>query len=218
MGLDISVYRLTKEKQDRYFSLVDDDGNYQNDFPEWTKSFEQEVTERWYDWNKFKEETGIDIKNCTWLSEEYGEEGDFMEVWPNEFGKVPQVEDFKIGEDKYDWEAYDAAKGEHIVKINLEKVPLYDKVLKVIYIEEVGYQRKGLNNQFYRDYRDGKIGYYVWSNKELQRYKKDYCDRPYEYVYANGEKSGQIIHPKIDFQRNIIDNFKEGECVVTFSW
>lgn len=65
---------------------------------------------------------------------------------------------------------------------------------------------------------DNKIGYFVWTKQELERYKKEYCDEPYEYIYPNGEKSGDIINEKEMFQHNIIDKFIEGECCVCFSW
>ena len=104
------------------------------------------------------------------------------------------------------------------IKIDLEKVPLKEKSIKVLPIEEVGYQRKGLNGKFYDDYEAGKIGYFVWTKAELERYKEEYCDEPYEYVYPNGEKSGDMIYPKLDFQRHIIDHFTEGEDCVTFDW
>ena len=62
---------------------------------------------------------------------------------------------------------------------------------------ELLFNEKGID---WNDYEDGKIGYYVWTKEELERYKKEYAVEPYE------------------FQRNIIDNFTEGEDVVTFDW
>ena len=217
MGLDIYVNKIVKEVRDDYFKLIDEDGNYRNRFPAWTKKFENEVTEEWYDWKKFKEETGIDVYDCQWISESYGPDGAFMEVWPNEFGEEPQIEDFKTGEDEYDFTAWEAARNAHIIKIDLDKVPMYEKKVKVLYYEEVGYQRKGLNSKFYSDYRAGEIGYFVWKKAELIRYKRDYCDNKKEYIYPNGESSGSYLYPKRDFQRNIIDNFGK-HCCATFSW
>lgn len=34
MGLDISVYKIKKEKTNDYLKLIDNDGNYENKFPE----------------------------------------------------------------------------------------------------------------------------------------------------------------------------------------
>jgi hypothetical protein len=198
MGLDISVKRIQKksEDQDSYLSLVDDSGNYENNFPEWTKTFEQDQTESWYDWQKYKEQTGIDLDQCDWHGEEYSERGCFMTVSPK---GVECTDETKI-------------------VIDLKRVPTYEKALKVLFFSEVGYQRKGLNGKFYEDYEAGKIGYFVWTKAELERYKQDYCDEPYEFVYPNGEKSGKMVYPKDNFQKNIIDKFVEGEDCVTFSW
>lgn len=234
MGLDITVYKIVKgvpgedfdEKDfaeyNEYFRLINDDGDYENNFPEWTKQYEHTVVEDWYDWEKYKEETGIDINDCQWLGESYSEEGCFMDVWPNSCGKKPELEDFKLDNSQdghnYDFDAYDKYRKEHTVKIDLEKVPTKKKEIKVLYRDECGYQRKGLNDKFYEDYKNGKIGYFVWSLKELKRYKKDYCDKPYFYQYPNGKKTDTRIYPKRAFQEHVIDNFVEGECVVTFDW
>lgn len=196
MGLDISVCKICKKKEAKveyhYFRMIDDDGNYKNDFPAWTNAFLDEVTEEWYDWEKFKEESGIDVYSMEWYGEEYSERGCFMTLKYKDSDKT--------------------------IEIDLEKVPKKNKTIKVLFYNEVGYQRKGLNGKFYDDYEEGKIGYFVWNLKELKRYKKDYCDRQHRYIYPNGEKSNDIVTPKKDFQHNIIDTFVEGECVVTFSW
>jgi hypothetical protein len=226
MGLDITVKRIIKRPETikdnwNYFRLIDNDGNYESKFPEWTKKFETIITEKWYNWEKYKQETGIDIKECTWLGEEYAEKA-LLFLWDNKYGKCPEPEDFVDGKNedgsiKYNIEEYLKQKTLHTITVDFDKVPTYNKEITVIFYEEVGYQRKGLNSQFYKDYEEGKIGYYVWNLKELQRYKKEYCDKPFNQVYSNGEV-GQKIYPKQNFQNNIINNFKEGECVVTFSW
>ena len=119
-----------------------------------------------------------------------------MELWPKSAGKCPNVSDFEIGED------YLAIINKHLIKIDLDKVPIYSKSIKVLYWEEVGYQRKGFNNKFYSDYRAGKLGYFVWSKKELERYKQDYCiDEEKEY-----------------FQKYVIDKFIDGKTCCIFSW
>jgi len=202
MGLDIMVRKIVRKKgaekrkakdNGDYFRLIDEDsGKYENNFPEWTKPFIDEITEKWYDWDKYKEETGIDVLKMTWCSESYGKEGCFLTL--------------------------ENPEDEKEITIDLEKVPTKKVKIKVIFYEEVGYQRKGLNSQFYDDYDDGKIGYFVWDLKELKRYKKDYCDRQHRYIYPNGEKSDFIVTPKKNFQKNIIDNFVQDECVVCFSW
>lgn len=221
MGLDITVKRILKEPKykDDYLRLLDNDGNYcRNEYPDWTIPFEQDKEEEWYDWEKLKQETGLDINECEWHGESYGTEGCFMKLWPKSAGKYPTPTDFLDEDGKCDYDKYQAVVSEHLIVLDIEKIPTYKKVIKVLYCEEVGYQRKGLNHKFYEDYDKGKIGYFVWSKAELERYKQDYCDEPYKYVYPNGKETDTMIYPKDNFQRNIIDNFIEGECCVTFSW
>lgn len=93
-----------------------------------------------------------------------------------------------------------------IFRVFEESIPTYTKRDTVAYWLEEGYQRKGLNGQFYQDYRDGKIGYYVYTLDELKRYKEDYCITEENFDY------------KEYFQEQIIDKFVEGECVVSFDW
>ena len=215
MGLDITVYKILKERpKDKnnkdYFRMLDDEGNGTYDrrgFPEWTKQYEQEVEETWYDWEKYKEQTGFDIDQWA-VSMECGGKDGYMEVRPIEC--VPPDYDEEHPE-KYE-EFWDNVE---IKKVYWRDVPKKKVKIKVLFRKEVGYQRKGLNGKFYKDYDEGKIGYYVWSKKELERYKKDYCDRKHKADWC-GDKI--TIDPKRSFKENIIDNFTEGEDVVTFSW
>ena len=176
MGLDITVYKLTKKRQEEYFTLTNVHQQYDEDvksFPEWTKSIENTKDLEYYDWEKYQKETGLDINSCDFLYKIYDDTGAYMGV-------------------------EDSNGVEH--KINLDKVPIIIVPTKILYHKEIGYQRKGFNGKFYADYESGKIGYYVWTKEELERYKRDYAEEPDK------------------FQENIIDNFIEGECVVTFSW
>lgn len=202
MGLDITVYKITKEEQEYYFKLCNEDLEYFNPFPEWTKKLESTKSIEFYDWEKYKDQTGIDVEQCNFLSEEYGPNGSFMEVWPMSAGPVPHMSDYKIGENEYDWDSYDLLMNTYKIKINFNEVPIMKKDCQVLYKKEVGYQRKGLNGKFYKDYDDGKIGYFVWTKSELERYKEDYCKEDMKEY----------------FQKYIIDNFVEGECCVTFDW
>ena len=200
MELDITVYKITKEKQPFCFKLCNDDLEYVNSFPEWTKKLESTKTFEFYDWEKYKEQTGIDINQCQFLSSECGPEGCYMEVWPISAGPISKFSDYKIGVNEYDDEAYDSLMNANKIKINLDEVPILKRDCQVLYKKEVGYQRKGLNGKFYNDYDDGKIGYFVWTKAELERYKEDYCEDDM----------------KEHFQKYVIDNFVEGECCVTF--
>ena len=179
MGLDITVHRICKydkETVDSYFFLDEK----KEKFPLWVYDFESEKECTYYDWDKYKEQTGIDVKKLYWQSEEYSDKGAFLYL---RYTRDPL--------------------SENIIKINLDEVPTYTKMDKIVGYNEVGYQRKGLNSKFYEDYRKGINKYFVFDKYTLERYKRDYCDTE--------EK-------KADFQCNIIDVFQEGKDVVSFDW
>ena len=195
MGLDIYVGKLCKIDfnefdSDNCIKLTDDYGNYcDKDIPEFAIKLKTKVTETTYDWEKFKEITDINVLKLISNNDYFTIDDRFLHLI-NETGNE--------------------------IVVDLKNVPSYNNELYVIGYVEVGYQRNILNEKFYRDYRSGKIGEYVWTKKELERYKDEYCDEPYEYIYPNGEHSGRIIYPKNDFQKCIIDNFIDGECVAIF--
>ena len=215
MGLDIYVRKIIKKPKckDDYFKMLDDDLNYSDrGFPAWTKSFERTKTETFYDWALYKQQTGLDLDNYVWDGEAYTEEGNFMFVYPKD-AEIPELTD-----DNYDeWKKkYD----EVVVRINLDEVPTYEKKVKILYYEEVGYQRKGLNAKFYEDCENGRFDGdgVVWTRAELERVMDEYCGKPYIYFYPNGRSSGITVYPKEDFKKNILDVFIEGEHCVKFSW
>lgn len=164
MGLDISVWRITKNPEGKnvlgerdYFQLTDGHGQYEPDaalLPRWTKSMESIIDLTMYNWDKYRELTGLDVENmymCTWAFDEE-KDSEYM-----------VVED-DAGEKHTIW---------------LKDVPLTTVPTKVLYRTEIGYQRKGLNAKFYQDYTDDK--YYVCTLAELERYKKEYAEDPDEF-------------------------------------
>lgn len=192
MGLDIYVFRLRKatdadKNNKNYIRLTDNNGEY-NDrgFPDWALKLKTDHIEQWYYWDLYEKQTGINVKDLEWVS--FGANQDGICVW------------------KYD------DKNGNVIEIPEASVPLYDKKVFIIGEEEIGYQRKGFNDKFYEDYRAGKIGYYVWSKKELERYKEDYCEDI--VTYPNGD----TFDYKKYFQEHIIDKFVEGECYACFDW
>lgn len=157
MGLDISVYKITKEKQPYYFRMVDENLNYHNDFPEWTKEFEQELDEKYIDWDEYVERNRLDLKKLRIVMEKCGPEGYFKAYY-----------------------------GEARIPLTILYSDLKEKIvkIKVLYRKEVGYQRKGLNDLFYDDYCADKIGYFVWSKENLKEYKTKYAENP-QYFQEN---------------------------------
>lgn len=98
------------------------------------------------------------------------------------------------------------------------KIPKKEKEEYVLYGKEKGYQSNGLNKQFYEDFRDGKVGYFVFTSDELVRYKKEYCTETYISYKNASDKVGIEEYESDRFQSNILDRFIEGTDFVTFDW
>lgn len=87
--------------------------------------------------------------------------------------------------------------GERIV---VKKCATKLKSILCLYIEEIGYQRKGANSQFYEDG--------IWDHPcilDLKKLNEHWVE------YFSGEEEDRI-----NFKKNIIDNFVEGETVVMY--
>lgn len=138
------------------------------DFPNWAKESVMLKTLKFYNWQEYSKLVGIDFSDCP-----------LQEAFDNEQSLT-----------------YCYYKGDTPVIIHLGEVPTYTKRVPVICWEEVGYQRKGMNDKFYEEFEN----YWVWTKAELERYKNEYAEDPEE------------------FQSNIIDNFIEGKDCVSFDW
>ncbi|MFM2266746.1 MAG: hypothetical protein RL757_186 [Bacteroidota bacterium] len=78
-------------------------------------------------------------------------------------------------------------------------------IQKVLYLREKGYQRKGMNEQFYRDFINDKNYYDL---KAVQ--KAAMCLEP---TWGDSKEDLQR-----DFKKLFIDNFVEGESIFFASW
>lgn len=194
MGLDISVERFVTEPvdEDQYYKLwkMNNNGDIELnnfDFPEWVLA--KKSTKKFIinDWAKYKEQTGHDVLN------------DYSMRMLGPVGKGETEDDEKYG---YVLGANKEGIEPKQLIICADDIPQYETELPVVYYTEVGYQRKGLNGQFYQDYEDGKIGYFVWTKAELERYLDDYVE-PDRKEY---------------FKANIVDVFEDGKDVCSFDW
>lgn len=186
MGLDITVKRLDKTGNER---LVLQD---MAELPEWAEEFKTEQQDTFYDWDAFKNETGINVDDFDFVMEEVNKDGHHSEL-------------------------INKTSGERIT-IDMDSVPTKEMPIQTIPTRKIAYQRKGLNGQFYNDHENDNGIYLVWTKKELEQFLDMYCDEPYEYIYPNGEKSGITVDEKTNFKKNIIDKFTEGKDVVEFNW
>ena len=80
-----------------------------------------------------------------------------------------------------------------------------EKIIKGLYFKELGYQRKGINNRFHKNFENDKLYF------ELKSVKK-------AYTYLKGDKVNTLRELQQNFQKNFIDNFAEGNSVFFASW
>ncbi|MDO1446339.1 hypothetical protein Q0590_08760 [Rhodocytophaga aerolata] len=76
---------------------------------------------------------------------------------------------------------------------------------QVIYLKEIGYQRKGMKRKFYEDFQNDKL--YL----DLSSVKK-------AYQYLEGDHITPLKELQRSFQQNFIDNFIEGKSIFWANW
>ena len=111
-----------------------------------------------------------------------------------------------IDQDKHSHVVYNVEQ--EPVDIDMYYFPRKSVTETVIYYTEVGYQRRGVNKRFYDDCRLGIVKSMIWTKAELEDFMEKYCD---DTEYYDGP-----ITNRENFKKNIVDNFEEGKCAVTF--
>lgn len=200
MGLDITVSRLGKRadlKSGKIYSFsmykIDDTNNVVFDdggFPKWTLNLVEYSDVEFYDFEKYRIMTGIDVNDYTLCAE-----------GPVDLNK----NDLSFDDDEAPCGMVIKHKetGARLA-IAFDTLPTMVRNVPLIYYVDVegGYQRKGLNAQFYKDYDAGICKYFVWDREELERIYDEYVDEAARDYY----------------KEHILGKFVEGECVVTFDW
>lgn len=171
MGLDISVYKPVK----RMFSKNDDDYYMISDNPE-LSFFKEFIVEKVISFNDF--ESVLKICNLT------EDDVEFEGIEGCEEGIVYIAKDKKTKKE-----------------IRIINPITYPKKEKCIFVEEVGYQRKGANKKFYDDN--------MWGGYPCIVDKKILLDHWIKY-FSDTEDM------KYQFKTNIIDKFIEGETFVIY--
>ena len=160
---------------DNFVRLIDNvtDYNFADyGFPEWVKKFYTPYKDELYDWEKYKEQTGIDVSSleCVAL---YGN------------SDMKPIADFIDNENNK-------------VTIELDNVPLYYKDITILCYNQLAYQEIEFNDKFLENYEAEKkieSGIYLWTKKDLEQYKNEYCipdekDRFQKYIidkFTEGE-------------------------------
>jgi hypothetical protein len=76
---------------------------------------------------------------------------------------------------------------------------------KVIFLKDLGYQRKGMKSSFYTDFQNGRP--YI----DIEIVKK-----AFEYLKADHINTLEMLQK--NFRERFIDNFVEGESIFLASW
>ena len=100
-------------------------------------------------------------------------------------------------------------ENEEKIFIDSYGIPWHEIQTPTFFVAEVRYQRKGMPSKFWeyakKHANDAEL--FIWSFNELLKIK-DMFD-------TNNQEELRLMN---NFQRNIIDNFIEGEMIVRFDW
>lgn len=183
MGLDISLRKLYGTAQDgedaNYIILDDEDKDLFLKAKLMDKVFPR--MEEYFDLENYLTKVAVPgsrMEDWKWR----------MTFWPEEFDDICWI--FHYIPTGNDYEVRGA------------NVDIYKEQEQVVYCETVGYQRRGMKPQFFKDFEKGKLKYFVLDKATLEMYRDTYVEDDM----------------KEHFQENIIDQFVEGGMVVTFDW
>ena len=96
----------------------------------------------------------------------------------------------------------DPLKEVYYYSISYESNP---RVIKVLFHDEIGYQRKGMNSDFYQDFVNGKLYF-------------DKATVLKAYTYLQPRLGDSIVDLQNSFKEQFIDNFTEGESIFFPNW
>lgn len=156
--------------------------------------FEVEIPREEYDWEKAFRDRGLNEADFIWY--EYG--CDFFKFIPSKIYH-------EISGNAYTYEVAE----KDIVIFKTSEIPTHIVRVKGFFCknEELGYQRKGANAQFYKD---GK-----WDDNTVVIDRKTVLD-DWEKYFSDEDDAYYGENAKQHFKENIIDNFVDGETIVCY--
>lgn len=176
MCLNVCVYRLKKAsekmKEEECFIRMYDEKNDCYDglgFPFWARGLETDYEQEFYDWDEYKERTGIDVRK----SEFIGESSDGKE-----------------------WLMQIMTDGKEI-SIDMNDVKTIKKPIRIIGYQQISAQSGLFNEKLYDDLEDGSIGRYMWREEKLKEFMEKYCQED-DGDYSFKEKFKKEIIGKFD--------------------
>ena len=166
MALVVYVYKLKKATkkmmEDENFIRMYDEKNDCYDglgFPFWARALETDYVQEFYDWDEYKERTGIDVKACEFIGESYGEDGWTMTV---------------------------KSKNGQNITIDMNEVNTIKKPIRVIGYQQMSQQSGLFKENLYDDLENGNIGRYMWRTESLCYFMEKYCqDDDGEYSFKD---------------------------------
>lgn len=178
MGLDITVHRFIKV-EDQSIDVKTPVLHVTKHFPEWTKEFQVVRYVDKLDFDKYKEETGVDL----------------LKITPSKY---------YIDKDRHSHCVYNV--GQEPVDIDMHYFPRKPVAETVIYYTEVGYQRRGVNKRFYDDCRLGIVKSMIWTKAELEDFMEKYCDDTpyYDCSVTNRENFKTEILDKFEEGKSVV--------------
>jgi hypothetical protein len=126
-----------------------------------------------------------------------------LDIWhliPTKYGPDTNPLDFFLVNELEAPADFTQAHLDKIVTINSDEVPS-----SRLYYLEKGYQRKGMDKQFYKDFINDKIYY------DLDSVLK-------AYHYLTKDHMDSLQNRQNNFKENFIDNFMVGQSMFFVSW
>lgn len=156
--------------------------------------FEVEVPKEEFDWEKAFKDRGLNVINFIW----YEYEQDIFKFIPA-----------KIYHEMVDNDSHYELAEKDFVVFKGSEVPKHLVRVKGFFYknEELGYQRKGANAQFYNDGKWGGNTVVVDKKTLIDDWNKYFSDEDDAYYGKDARQH---------FKENIIDHFVEGETVVCY--
>jgi hypothetical protein len=174
------------ENQNNYYKLIDKKGKPLENTPEWVKPLLGKEEQPYYDWDEYRERTGIDV---------------FSEKIINQEGMDSElVTTFERTDEN----------GEHI-KVAMTDVNTINKMVDTVYYNVVFEADYLVGKKADEDHNMGRLGDLIWDLETLEGFRSAYCEMPYKERDYWGKLTGRTINQMVDFKLMVCNRFKEGE-------
>ena len=212
MGLDVMVKEYleipdTVKTEDELSKFCDEHGGswtiYSDDHKNLPKKYVKKIPLRLCDWEATFKKRGLDFNDYEETCAEIGRWYDFRKKSAKRTGN----EELAINLHRI---LGDGTQSDDDTTVRINNDEIVEKIEPVAvwaYGREVGYQRKGANNRFYRD---GK-----WDSNTIVSTKKMLLEDWKKY-FSSKRDPMYGANARQEFKKNIIDNFVPGKTFVCY--